>query len=297
MQDVSGTPYLTAPAGSGLRAVAAIQAARDCLRVGIVWSGSTTFGLNHERRVPLRAFVAAFARPGVQMFSLRKGLPAAELWEMPNAPVIDLAPMLLDFADTAAAVVALDLVIMTDSAVAHLAGAMGTPVWVLANFGAYWLWHADRDDSPWYDSLRLFRARTWNDWAGVFAAASVALGGLVAGHCANIAARSDIHLLQPDRFLDHRTDSGRASAARFDPPPEIVRDRKNLGPGPGMSWLEADQTLAKMRRNLTIVIARKRESVDVRGAGSATARSCVADHNGYGWGSPVKHREGFVWQA
>lgn len=152
-----------------------------CLRVGIVWSGSASFKANHERRAPLGAFVTAFALPGVQLFSLQKGPSEAELKHLPYAPVIDLAPMLRDFADTAAAVAALDLVIMTDTAVAHLAGALGAPVWVLANFGAYWLWHEDRDDSPWYASLRLFRARIWDDWTGAFDTASAALMRLAAG--------------------------------------------------------------------------------------------------------------------
>jgi hypothetical protein len=110
----------------------------------------------------------------VRLFSLQKGPPAAELGQVPDAPVTDLAPMLRDFADTAPAVAALDLVIMADSGVAHLAGALGTPVWVLVNFGAYWLWHEGRDDSPWYDSLRLFRAGAWGEWAGLFDTASVA---------------------------------------------------------------------------------------------------------------------------
>lgn len=69
----------------------------------------------------------------------------------------------------------LDLVIITDSGVAHLAGAMGTPVWVLLNFGAYWLWGGERGESPWYHSMRLLRARAWNGWTHVFDAALAAL--------------------------------------------------------------------------------------------------------------------------
>jgi len=69
----------------------------------------------------------------------------------------------------------LDLVIMTDSAVAHVAGALGKPVWLLLNYGPYWMWLMERGNSPWYASMRLFRPTRWNDWIGVFEDASVAL--------------------------------------------------------------------------------------------------------------------------
>jgi ADP-heptose:LPS heptosyltransferase len=96
-----------------------------------------------------------------------------------GGPVIDLAPHLDDFADTAAAVAQLDLVIMTDSAVAHLAGALGKPVWVLLCHNAHWLWLRDRGDTPWYPSLRLFRPRAEGDWGHVFDAAAAGLMALV----------------------------------------------------------------------------------------------------------------------
>src|SRR5439155_26540161 len=89
--------------------------------------------------------------------------------------MIDLAPLLNDFADTAAVLSKLDLVIMTDSAIAHLCGALGKSVWVLLSYEAFWLWLLDRQDSPWYPSMRLFRQRAWGDWGGAFDAASAAL--------------------------------------------------------------------------------------------------------------------------
>jgi len=135
------------------------------LKVGIVWSGSTTFKANADRAVPLRMFLDAFALPGVQLYSLQKGPPAAELKALPNAPVIDLGPQMEDFADAAAE---MDLIIMTDSAVAHLAGALGKPVWVLLNHAPYWMWGAERADGKWYGSLRFFRQREWGNWIGAF---------------------------------------------------------------------------------------------------------------------------------
>ena len=122
----------------------------------------------------------AFALPGVRLYSLQKGPPAKELESSPQGgPVVDLAPHLDDFADTAAAVAQLDLVIMTDSAVAHLAGALGKPVWVLLGHNAHWLWLRDGSDSPWYPSLRLFRPRAEGDWNHVFDGAAAELMGLV----------------------------------------------------------------------------------------------------------------------
>jgi ADP-heptose:LPS heptosyltransferase len=78
--------------------------------------------------------------------------------------MVDLAPQLHDFADTAAAVAALDLVVMTDSSVAHLCGALGAPVWVLLAHHAHWLWLTDTDRSPWYASMRFFRQTSHGDW-------------------------------------------------------------------------------------------------------------------------------------
>jgi hypothetical protein len=135
-----------------------------------------TFGANHERAVSLRLFLQSFAKPGVQLYSLQKGPPRAELEAMAaSAPILGLAPLPGDFADTAAAIAALDLVIMTDSAVAHLAGAMGKPVLVLLSLVPHWLWLAGRDDSPWHRSVRLFRQRAWGDSTGVFDRAAAAL--------------------------------------------------------------------------------------------------------------------------
>ncbi|MFL1463062.1 tetratricopeptide repeat protein [Roseococcus sp. DSY-14] len=153
------------------------------LRVGIIWSGSVTFGSNHWRAAPLDRFLDAFRWPGVRLFSLQKGPPEAELAAHPlRGAVTDLAPLLRDFADTAAALSLLDLVIMTDSAVAHLAGAMNRPVWVLLGRAPHWLWGEGREDTPWYPSLRLFRMPPGPlEWEGVFDRAAAALLQRAAG--------------------------------------------------------------------------------------------------------------------
>jgi Tfp pilus assembly protein PilF len=173
---VSATPYLTAPNDRLPKFRELFEIAAGKLKVGIVWSGSVTFKKNRERACSLETFLRVFAIPGVQLFSLQKGPPERELAAFPKgAPIVDLAPHLADFADTAAAVAQLDLVIMTDSAVAHLAGAMGKPVWVLLGHVAHWLWLVGRTDSPWYPSVRLFRSRAIGDWDHVFDLAAAEL--------------------------------------------------------------------------------------------------------------------------
>jgi Tfp pilus assembly protein PilF len=189
---IPSPPYLAAPQDRRAKLAALFARAGRRLKVGIVWSGSVTFGKNHRRARRLMSFFQAFALPGVQLYSLQKGPPAKELSSLPlGGPIIDLDPYLDDFADTAAAVEQLDLVIMTDSAVAHLAGAMSKPVWVLLGHHAHWLWLLDRTDSPWYPSLRLFRPRAEGDWDHVFDAASAELMSMLK--------------LGPADMADHRT--------------------------------------------------------------------------------------------
>ncbi|MDZ5650028.1 tetratricopeptide repeat protein [Nitrospirillum sp. BR 11828] len=173
---IPAKPYLKAPADRITKFASIFGPPDGRLRVGIVWSGSTTFKRNGERARPLLGFFQAFAQPGVQLYSLQKGPPEKSLHDLPRGgPIIDLAPHLGDFADTAAAIHHLDLVIMTDSSVAHLTGAMGKEVWVLLGHVAHWLWLLDRTDCPWYPSMRLFRPRAEGDWEHVFDGASAEL--------------------------------------------------------------------------------------------------------------------------
>ena len=121
--------------------------------------------------------------PGVRLCSLQKEQRPADAAAIAGlgSSFIDLAPRLGDFADTAAAVAALDLVISVDTAVAHLAGAMGRPVWVLLPHAQDWRWLRDREDTPWYPSMRLFRQRAPQAWADVVSRASTDLARVVDG--------------------------------------------------------------------------------------------------------------------
>ena len=104
----------------------------------------------------------------MQLVSLQKGPQAEQLATVPPGMILDAAPLLEDFADTAALMDRLDLVITVDSAPAHLAGTLGRPAWVLLPFTPYWFWLLDREDSPWYPSVRLFRQSKRADWGAVF---------------------------------------------------------------------------------------------------------------------------------
>jgi len=180
LASIPSRPYLVPPADRIEKLTRLIPNDGKRLKIGIVWSGSVTFGKNHRRAQRLLSFFQACALPGVQLYSLQKGNPVHELTSLPRGgPIIDLAPHLHDFADTAAAVSQLDLIVMTDSAVAHLAGALGRPVWVLLGNNAHWLWLLDRTDCPWYPSMRLFRPRAEGDWDRVFDSVSAELMSLV----------------------------------------------------------------------------------------------------------------------
>ena len=160
-----------------------IAAASGRFKIGIIWSGSLTFKGNPQRRAPIDPFIGLAEIPGVQLFSLQKGPTAAELKASGAAALVtDLAPYLDDFADTAAAISQLDLVIMTDSAVAHLAASLGRPVWNLLNAMPYWLYAmpywlygTQGAQNAWYPTMRLFRQPIAGDWDSVFAKVSDAL--------------------------------------------------------------------------------------------------------------------------
>jgi len=140
------------------------------LKVGLVWAGSSTHLRDRYRSLKLERLAPVLDVPGVRFFSLQKGAAATALKATKWADrVVDLEPHLMSFADTAAAIANLDLVIAVDTAVAHLAGALGKPVWTLIPKPADWRWLEDRDDTPWYPTMRLLRQRIAGDWDQVIA--------------------------------------------------------------------------------------------------------------------------------
>lgn len=180
-----GTTLETLPSAAPFLATDPVRSARwrerlgteRRLRVGVVWAGgqddpgpAERAALNARRNLPLAA-LASLGHPGVAFYSLQKGaIAAAELAAATAAgtclgPLTDLAAHLIDFAETAAVLSALDLVISVDTSVVHLAGVLGRPAWLLNRFDSCWRWLHGREDSPWYPSLRIYPQERAGDWS------------------------------------------------------------------------------------------------------------------------------------
>jgi tetratricopeptide (TPR) repeat protein/glycosyltransferase involved in cell wall biosynthesis len=164
------------------------------LKVGIVWAGNPKHRKNMQRSCGLSQFLPLLDVSGVTFYSLQKEVLEADRALLNVTPIVDLSPHFGDLADTAAAIAKLDLVITVDTAVAHLAGALGKPVWILLAFSPDWRWLLEREDSPWYPSARLFRQRERGDWEPVFARVAEALGAVAAGFVPSEAADWELRL-------------------------------------------------------------------------------------------------------
>ncbi len=149
----------------------------DAYKVGIVWAGNPLHKyVYYKRSCSLADFAPLVDIPGLVFYSLQKGPASVEANDPPKGMnIINLVDELNDFTDTAAVIANLDLVISIDTSVAHLAGAIGKPVWNLLSFVPDWRWLLDRDDSPWYPGMRLFRQTQLNNWEGVFKQVKMAL--------------------------------------------------------------------------------------------------------------------------
>jgi tetratricopeptide (TPR) repeat protein len=160
-------PYVAVEAEAA-RAWARRLAAYPGRRVGLAWAGRPQHKNDRNRSLALRELASLGSVSGVTFVSLQKGPAAAQLSGQPAgfAPV-DVGGELDDFVNTAAAIANLDLVISVDTSVAHLAGALGRPVWCLLPYAPDWRWMLGRDDSPWYPTMRLFRQARRGEWSGV----------------------------------------------------------------------------------------------------------------------------------
>jgi len=162
----------TIPAKSYLHARPALEeqwaqrlGKKSNLRIGLVWAGRSTHSNDANRSMRFEQFLPLLGLDGVTFHSLQHGRAAQQMAGHPR--IIAHTEELTDFAETAALIAQLDMVISVDTAVAHLAGGMGKPVWIMLPFASEWRWMIARDDSPWYPTARLFRQKTWGDWAGV----------------------------------------------------------------------------------------------------------------------------------
>jgi tetratricopeptide (TPR) repeat protein len=172
------TPYLSPEPDRIARWAAEIGG--EGLRIGCVWQGNANPEADISRSFALKALAPLARVPGVRLVSLQKDLGEEQLrQDPPDFPIQSLSASFdvggPAFLDTAAAMTNLDLVVTCDTSIAHLAGALGRPVWVALKQNSEWRWLRDRDDSPWYPTMRLFRQKAAGDWASVFAAMAEAL--------------------------------------------------------------------------------------------------------------------------
>jgi hypothetical protein len=158
--------YLPPPHEERVQAWHARLGPRDRLRVGLVWSGSRTHSNDHNRSTSLQTLSRILDADAV-FVSLQKDVREADQAELGRSKIIDWTAELTDFAETAALVKCLDLVITVDTSVAHLAGALGCRTWILLPWTPDYRWLLNRDDSPWYPTVRLFRQNETRDYAGV----------------------------------------------------------------------------------------------------------------------------------
>jgi Flp pilus assembly protein TadD len=162
----AAVPYLHAD--SRLVEASGIAVPGGALNVGLAWAGNPDHRNDRNRSLSLARLSPLGAAKDVRFFSLQKGKPAEQVrTPPPGMELVDASPELTDFADSAALIARLDLLITVDTAVAHLAGAMGKEVWVLLPFAPDWRWLLGREDSPWYPTMRLFRQETPGEWGPV----------------------------------------------------------------------------------------------------------------------------------
>ena len=163
-----GTPYLAADPAKCEPWRERLRIERARLRVGLAWAGNVTHSQDRRRSIPLARLLPLVTVEGIDFFSLQKDRGTDQIRELPAAAgLTDCTQLLNDFADTAALIAQLDLVISVDTAILHLAGALGRPAWALLPFAPDWRWLLNRDDSPWYPTMRLFRQPRLMDWEPV----------------------------------------------------------------------------------------------------------------------------------
>ncbi len=211
---------------TGVAARMAKETRPGTMRIGLVWAGSPLNTNDANRSILLEALVPILRVPGIHFFSLQKGEPAAQLGKLtarvPGIQITDWTAELHDFADTAALIANLDLVISVDTAVVHVAGAIGKEVWALLPFKADFRWAADRDQSSWYKSARLFRQDRPGAWDGVFNRVVAALHQRLG--IANRIETSSIPALSPQLHTALRQAHEHHSAGRLDLAERLYRE-------------------------------------------------------------------------
>ena len=175
-------PYLKAAPTSGSAPLPS-----ECLKVGLAWAGNPTHHNDAARSLRLEELKPLLQVPGVTFYNLQKPVPAGDETSFRSWPgLVDPSPDFTDFLATAGVVAKMDLVITVDTAIAHLAGALARPVWTLLPFASDWRWLMNRQDTPWYPTMRLFRQPQRNQWSQVITQVARALAERVASRPAAV---------------------------------------------------------------------------------------------------------------
>ena len=179
----STTPYLSADAETATEWQRRV--AGTACKVGIVWAGRPEHKRDRHRSLSLAQLAPLATIPNLAFYALQKGAAVTQADDAPAGMRLEiLSPLLGDFADTAAAITALDLVITVDTSVAHLAGALGKPVWIMLPYAPDWRWLEERSDSPWYPTARLFRQDASRRWGPVVESVTTALAAFASAEFA-----------------------------------------------------------------------------------------------------------------
>jgi tetratricopeptide (TPR) repeat protein len=165
----AAVPYIAVPEAKRAAARETVGPFATKRRIGVCWAGNPAHGNDRHRSIALTTLASLFAVPGIAWFSLQQGGPASQIAAARGAQNIVPLPVGIPLVDTAALIGELDLIITVDTSIAHLAGALARPAWVLLPFAPDWRWQLGREDSPWYPTLRLFRQSRPRDWPSVIA--------------------------------------------------------------------------------------------------------------------------------
>jgi len=219
-----------------------IRSDKPIIKVGLVWAGRPGHRKDRYRSLALAEFAPLIGIRGATFYSLQKGTGAVQAKTPPEGmELIDYMDEVGDFSDTAALIENLDLVVSVDTSVAHLAGAMGKPVWTLHAFPPDWRWLLDREDSPWYPTMKLFRQQSPGDWNSVIAALARELRSLIEEQSSGDSVKeldiSNKELQQQNR-IEEKASRGNSLIAEEDPkkPPDFGKE--------GTIVMKTDETIA-----------------------------------------------------
>lgn len=252
-------------------------------RIGIVWAGNPKHERDRERSIPFAALKPLFADRDSTFYSLQKGSAAADcVTEMASCSVVDLAPRLVDFVETAAAIAQLDLVVSVDTAVAHIAGALGKPVWLMLPHVADFRWLEGRTDSPWYPTMRIFRQSVPGAWSDVIASVADALAGFAPtapGRHSDKAPVDSLKVNDPTRPREASDNGHKLAAVAVTCVGTLAYLPQGTTRGPSLErygeWLqpELDLLCTVLHAGATVAIASPGEGVHAIGLGRAIGSS------------------------